>query len=100
LVNDLKLAGAEAISINGERIVNMSDIVEISNTFIKVNGQRILSPYIIKAIGDPTYLESSLLGSGGYAEQLKDEGFSVVITKSSKVKIDKYNDEITTKYMN
>ena len=38
IVNSLKLAGAEAISINDERIINMSDIVTINNTFIKVNG--------------------------------------------------------------
>ena len=44
IVNDLKLAGAEAISINNERVVNMTDIVDIGNTFIKVNGQRISSP--------------------------------------------------------
>ena len=61
IVNALKLAGAEAISINDQRIINMSDIVDIGSvdaSFIKVNGQRILSPYVIKAIGDPTYMES------------------------------------------
>ena len=55
IVNALKLAGAEAISINDERIINMSDIVTINDTFVKVNGQRILAPYIIKAIGNQTY---------------------------------------------
>ena len=57
IINALKAAGAEAISINDERIVNMTDIVLITNTFIKVNGQRIQMPYIIKAIGNQTYLE-------------------------------------------
>lgn len=71
IVNSLKLAGAEAISINEERIINMTDIVEINNSFIKINGQRILAPYIIKAIGPQVYLESSLLGSGGYVDELK-----------------------------
>ena len=64
IVNDLKLAGAEAVSINDERIVNMTDIAYIGNTFVKVNGQRISSPYVIKAIGNQTYLESGLLGNG------------------------------------
>ena len=71
IVNSLKLAGAEAISINEERIINTTDIVEIGSSFIKVNGQRILSPYVIKAIGQQAYLESSLLGSGGYVDELK-----------------------------
>lgn len=99
LVNNLKLAGAEAISINEERVVNTTDIVEINSTFIKVNGQRILAPYVIKVIGDSSYLESSLLGTGGYVEQLRTEGYDVTIEKKDKVEIGKYEDEMTIKYM-
>ncbi len=102
IVNALKSAGAEAISINEERIINMSDIVTINNTFndfIKVNGQRILAPYIIKAIGNQTYLESALLGNGGCVDELKKLGYDVSINKINRVKITKYNDEIKTKYM-
>lgn len=99
IVNALKLAGAEAISINEERIINMSDIVTINNTFIKVNGQRILAPYVIKAIGNQTYLESALVGSGGYVDELKKLGHDVSIEKVNKVKINKYNGEIKVKYM-
>lgn len=103
IVNALKLAGAEAISINDERIINMSDIVNIdANTndpFIKVNGQRILAPYIVKAIGNQTYLESGLLGNGGYVDKLKKIGHDVSINKIKEVKINKYNGEIKTKYI-
>ncbi len=104
IVNALKLAGAEAISINEERIINMSDIFNINtaNTydlFIKVNGQRILTPYVIKAIGKQTYLESALLGNGGYVDELKKIGHDVSIEKLDKLKIPKYKEEIKTKYM-
>ena len=104
IVNALKLAGAEAISINDERIINMSDIVNINtsnsyNLFIKVNGQRILAPYIIRAIGNQTYLESGLLGNGGYVDELKKIGHDISIEKVNKLKITKYKDEIKTKYM-
>ena len=99
IVNALKTAGAEAISINEERIINMSDIVDINSTFIKVNGQRILSPYVIKAIGDPSYLESGLLGNGGEVDRMKKLGQDVTIEKPSKVRIPKYKDEIKTKYI-
>lgn len=104
IVNALKLAGAEAISINEERIINMSDIVNINtgnsyDLFIKVNGQRILAPYVIKAIGNQTYLESALLGNGGYVDELNKIGHNVSIEKMAKVKITKYKDEIKTKYM-
>ncbi len=102
IVNALKLAGAEAISINEQRIINMTDIVDIDaeySTFIKVNGERILGPYTIKAIGDPTYMESSLIGNGGVVDTMKKTGQKVTITKPNNVKILKYNGEIKTKYM-
>ena len=99
IVNALKQAGAEAISINDERIVNMSDIVDINGTFIKVNGKRILAPYIIKAIGNQSYLESALIGNGGHVDDMRKLGQDVSITKSNKITILKYNDEINTKYI-
>lgn len=99
IVNQLKYAGAEAISINEERIINKSDIAEINDSFIKVNGQRILAPYVIKAIGNKAYLESSLLGKGGYADQLRKIGYDVNIVQSDKITIKKYNGEINYKYI-
>ena len=98
IVNALKLAGAEAISINDQRIINMTDIVNV-DTYIKVNGNRILSPYTIKAIGNQIYLESELIGNGGYVDQLRTIGHDVSIEKKDKITILKYNDEITTKYI-
>ena len=102
IVNALKLSGAEAISINDQRIINMSDIVDINSdysSFIKINGQRILSPYTIKAIGDPTYMESSLIGNGGVVDTMKKTGQNITIDKPNNVKILKYNGEIKTKYI-
>lgn len=99
IINALKYAGAEAISINEERIISMSDIVDIQYSFIKVNGQRILAPYVIKAIGNKSHLESALLGNGGYAERLKNIGHQVTITQKDNVLVKKYNKEINSKYI-
>ena len=99
IVDYLKLAGAEAISINEERIINMSDIVYVNNSIIFVNQQRILAPYKIKAIGEPTKLESTLLGNGGYIELLKNLGFDITIEKENKINIPKYSKEIGYKYI-
>ena len=98
IVNALKLAGAEAISINDQRIINMTDIVNV-DTYIKVNGNRILSPYTIKAIGNQIYLESELIGNGGYVDTLRKSGHSMEIQKKDNVEILKYNGEIKTKYI-
>ena len=68
-------------------------------TPIKVNGQRIVTPYIIKAIGNPTYLESALIGNGGPVDNMQKIGHDVSIEKPNKVTIPKYNGEIKTKYI-
>ena len=100
IVNSLRDAGAEAISINEKRIVNMSDIVEIgNNSFIQVNGERILAPYTIKAIGEETYLKSALLGNGGQIDELKKLGFNADIQQDDKIEIKKYEKDIYTKYI-
>lgn len=98
IVNALMNAGAEAISINDERIINMSDIVDINEAFIKVNGKRILAPYVIKAIGNSSYLETALIGNGGHIDEMKKIGQDVSIEKLNKVKILKYDGEINLKY--
>ncbi len=102
IVNELFGAGAEAISINDQRIIAKSDIFKLgdgSNAFLKVNGQRILSPYVIKAIGNQTYLESAVIGKGGHVDALKDAGHEVTLNKVKKVKIKQYEGDISTKYI-
>lgn len=75
IVDYLRLAGAEAISINEERIMHISEIVDVTNYVIFVNQQRILAPYVIKAIGNSASLESTLIGNGGYIEELRKYRF-------------------------
>ena len=100
LVDNLRLAGAEAISVNEERITNMSDFAFINNAIIRVNQQRILSPFVIKAIGDQSYMESSLLGSGGFVEELRKLGHDVNIERASRVQIPRFSREFNVRFMN
>ena len=100
IVNALKFAGAEAISINDQRVVNTTDIVYItSGSFVKVNGQRILEPYVIKVIGNQSHMESALTGTGGKVEELHALGHTVTIEKDNDIKIEKYNGTIEKKYI-
>ena len=101
IVNYLKDAGAEAISINDERIVNTTDIVDLDvNGPIKINSKYIrTNEYEIKAIGNSSYLESSLFGKGGFVEQLDISGIKSDIERSKKVSISKYTGDFETKYM-
>ena len=99
IVNALKFAGAEAIAINDERIINTTDIADIQSTFIKVNGQRILEPYIIKVIGNQSHMESAITGNGGKVDELQTLGHTTTIEKDNDITIGKYNGEIETKYI-
>lgn len=97
IVNALKNAGAEAISINGQRLVNTTAITCIGNV-IKINDERITSPFTIKAIGYPESLVAVDM-AGGYNERLREAGIIVEIKKSNKVEIPKYTGAISAKYM-
>ncbi len=55
ILNVLKEAGAQAISINGERIVTGSEVICLGPS-IRVNGVRLFAPYRISAVGDPDAL--------------------------------------------
>lgn len=101
LVNELKYAGAEAISINDVRIINTTDIFDIrSYTYITVGQQRLEPPYIVKAIGNPDYLSSILnLKDSGFVDRYKNSGKSVKMEISKKIQIKKYNGEMSYKYM-
>lgn len=100
IINELFAAGAEAISINGHRIVSTSSIFAITDEFLKVNGERVLSPYVINAIGNPDYLKSAVSGKGGHVDTLKEFGHQTSVDINKKIKIDKYEKDINTKYIN
>lgn len=101
LVNELRFAGAEAISINGIRVTSMTDIVDISDRFILIKPrQRLSSPYVIKAIGNQTYLVSTLsLKNSGFIDSHSNIGQSVKLEKQKNVTIPKYIESFDIKYM-
>lgn len=101
LVNELRFAGAEAISINNVRVTSLTDIVDISNRFILIKPrQRLSSPYVIKAIGNQTYLASSLgLKNSGFIDIHSNSGQSVKIENQRNITIPKYTGTFDIKYL-
>ena len=97
VINELKNAGAEAISINDQRVVTTTGISCRGNT-IDINGEKVGAPFVIKAIGLPEYL-SGITRAGGYIEYLKRDGVDVKIEKSNKITIPKYSGIIKFKYL-
>jgi len=98
VVNDLRNAGAEAISINGQRITNTTAIFCAGNV-VKVNGEKISSPIEIKAIGSPELLYGSMTIPGGYLQIMEDTGVLVEVKKASNITIEKFDGIINAEYM-
>lgn len=100
IVNELKYAGAEAISINGIRILSMTDITDATNDLILINGQRISSPYEVKAIGNQTYLYSTLNAKNGFIDYyINQYDIDIKIEKQKNMIIDKTGQDVNFKYI-
>lgn len=98
IVNELKNAGAEAISINDQRVIATTSIICGGNV-ININGERIGSPFTIKAIGLPETL-ANLSRPGGYLSILEqDNKLNVSLKKSNDITISKYSGVLNFKYL-
>lgn len=97
IVNELVGSGAEAISINGERISSKSSIRCVGPT-ITINGNYYAPPFTIKAIGDPDTLEAGLNIRDGVVDVMRAFKIDVSITKSNKLQIPKYKGTVTYKF--
>lgn len=69
ITNELFASGAEAISVNDQRLIANSSI-RCAGPVVLVNSVQIGPPYVIKAIGKADSLESPLKIQGGVADAL------------------------------
>lgn len=92
-INELKYAGAEAISLNDERVVNNSFIANISE-YMVMNDNRISGPYTIKVIGDSKNLESVINIRGGVKDYLESYNKQISYTVENEIYINKYNGNV------
>lgn len=97
IVNELNNAGAEAISINGQRVIGTTAI-SCSGAVVTVNGVKLSSPFKINAIGNPESL-SGIARPGGYMEDMRLRGAIVNIEKSNNIIVSKFGGTITSKHI-
>ncbi|MGN5637487.1 DUF881 domain-containing protein [Streptomyces sp. AC154] len=83
-LQELRAAGAEAIEVNGVRVV--------ANTYfsgdggaIKVDGRKIPAPYVFKVIGKPQDLEPALNIPGGVVQTLEKEQATVHVSQAEDI---------------
>ncbi len=95
IVNELKNAGAIAISINGQRIIPTTSI-NCAGNITRVNGEIVGTPFVIKAVGGSF---ETLERPGGYIDWLRDDyGIDISVKLQNNVTVEKYNGVINYKY--
>lgn len=99
LISYLNNAGAEAISINGQRYTNYTEVVPVLD-HINVNGVAFVLPIEIKAIGNNRTIEASLNFVGGIVSQMQEIGFTIKTNYVDEVQINRYDKEIIFKHAN
>lgn len=97
VINELRAAGAEAISINGERLVSTSEI-RCAGPTLSVNNNRSAPPYVILAIGNPSNLASALKLRGGVLDTFKFWGIQAELSMPEVVKIPAFKGRRTFEY--
>lgn len=90
IVNELRAGGAEAIAINDQRLIGVSE-VRCAGPTIMVNGKVFAPPFVIKAIGDPKTLSAALTMRGGIVDTLKYWGIELKIQKENQVVVPDFN---------
>ncbi|MCX4961496.1 DUF881 domain-containing protein [Streptomyces virginiae] len=86
-LQELRAAGAEAIQINGVRIVASSYFSD-EDGGVAIDGKKITQPYEFKVIGKPQDLEPALNIPGGVVQTLEKEQATVAVTRSAKIVVD------------
>lgn len=97
VINELAGAGAEAISINGQRLIGTSEI-RCTGPVVTINGVRTTVPVVITALGNPEDLERAISMRGGPAESLRVWGITVAVSKETKVTVPAYRGSQSFKY--
>ncbi|AYD40629.1 DUF881 domain-containing protein [Clostridium fermenticellae] len=92
VINDLKNAGAEAISLNGQRIIDRSEVY-CSGPFLRINGIKIAAPFVIYAIGNKDVMYNYMISNENYLKSLTVRNINVDVKQINNVKVPAYNGE-------
>lgn len=94
VVNELRAAGAQALAVNDERLVAVSEIRE-AGKYIVINGKQFPanSQFVIKAIARADDLERSITMVSGIGDKLELYNVDFKISKSDKITIPRLRDD-------
>ena len=100
LVGQLWLAGAEGISVNGERIAGTSAVIDIGGSIL-VNSAYLAPPYEVRAVG-PADLYDRLRGSVAFVDfvqgRIDRSGISLTVAVRDSIDLPAYAGTINLRY--
>ena len=100
VVEELWLAGAEAVAVNGERVTTSTAVVDIGGSVL-VNSAYLAPPYDVKAIG-PAPMYDTLLASPGFVDFVRSRsetfGVGVEYAVLDQVDLDAYAGSLNLRY--
>lgn len=89
IMNELRAAGATALSINGQRVVATTEVREAGSIF-SINNTPAAPPFTIVALGNPTTLSQALLLRGGVVDTLEAVGIGIKIRENAHLDVPAY----------
>lgn len=99
ILNELRVAGAEAISVNNHRVVPWTGVV-CSWAFMGFDdGSMEYAPFNIYVIGDPEKLKAALLEDGSHVKELIFRKLYVNMEKKDKITMPPTTASANIKYM-
>ena len=98
IINELNRCGAEAISVNGQRITPRTAVV-CSGYTVRINGEVYARPFKIRAIGDAKRMYEVLLAKEGYGERLKEWGIQFEVKIDDDIVINPVRADYLNMYM-
>jgi uncharacterized protein YlxW (UPF0749 family) len=100
LVEELWLAGAEGISVNGERIVGSTAVIDIGGSIL-VNSAYLAPPYMISAVGPPDLydrLQHSVAFIQFVQGRIEPSGLKLSVAQLDKVELPAFAGSVTLRY--
>ncbi|WP_312649918.1 DUF881 domain-containing protein [Proteiniclasticum sp.] len=98
ILNELKQNGADAISINGERVTETSEIY-CSWAFISINRKKLPAPFVIKAVGNHEKLEAYVESEFNQLRNMKNRGIRMELEKMPIIILEGSIEPITPRYL-
>lgn len=97
LVNVLSAAGAEAISINDQRLLATSEI-HCAGPTISINNVRVGAPFVVKVIGNAETMDSALRIREGVIDTLSYFGIGITVKRETSLTVPAYKRPIRFDY--